>query len=273
MSSVTLPLYHYALLKGYLVGHNPPSEVMAALEALHMAAVQGPLRADALDAIQAVREAADRLTGIAVTAQPVKVSGPEPEIRLHDLPESAEPELPPLTMRALEKAAERIAQPEEPQTDEAKVASFLEAKQAEQCPPAHAAGEDHEVVVGPSEPKKRREWSPEARAAAAERMRATQARKKAERQAKEPEPTPPHRLTVAHPGYAGKRDDGQLLDEDWPDIKARLARGDSRRIIASDYEVDPEDLDHFIASNQRREAKQPPGEARAPLRPMMSGAS
>ena len=80
-----------------------------------------------------------------------------------------------------------------------------------------------------------------------------------------PEPSPPQGLTLAHPGYAGKREDGQLQDEDWPDIKARLAKGDTRRAIAGDYDAELEDLDFFIASNQRREAKQPPGEARAPL--------
>jgi hypothetical protein len=88
-----------------------------------------------------------------------------------------------------------------------------------------------------------------------------------------PEPTPPHRLTVAHPDYAGKREDGQVNDDDWPDIKTRLDRGDTRRAIASDYDVELEDLDFFISSNQRREAKQPPGEARAPLLGMAGGAS
>lgn len=85
--------------------------------------------------------------------------------------------------------------------------------------------------------------------------------------------SPPHRLTVAHPGYAGKREDGQLNDDDWPDIKGRLARGNTRRAIASDYDVEIEDLEFFIASCQRREAKQPPGESRAPLPSLTSGAN
>lgn len=114
-------------------------------------------------------------------------------------------------------------------------------------------------------PKQRKAWSPEARAAQAERMRARQAQKKEARETKEPEPSPPHRLTVAHPGYAGKREDGQINDEDWPHIKARLDGGDTPRAIASDYDVDPADVDFFIASHQRREAKQSPGESHAPL--------
>ena len=63
MSSVAIPLYHYALLKGYLAGQNPPSEVIVAVEALYIAAVQGPLRSDALEAIQAVKETAEGLSG------------------------------------------------------------------------------------------------------------------------------------------------------------------------------------------------------------------
>lgn len=141
--------------------------------------------------------------------------------------------------------------------------------------------------------KKKRGWTEEQRAAAAERMRARQAagmmkgRKKGTDSAPlvepvtsgDPEnqprplvssPSEPHRLTVAHPGYAGKREDGQLTDSDWPDIKSRLSRGDTKAAIASDYDVEEIDLDFFISSAQRREAKTPPGEALAPL-PIMAG--
>lgn len=72
------------------------------------------------------------------------------------------------------------------------------------------------------------------------------------------------RITVSLPGRAGMVD-RQLTDSDWPDIKEMLSRGRDQKAIASDYDVDPEDLHFFIASNQRREAKQPPGEAHAPL--------
>jgi len=296
MSSVTVPLYHYALLKGYLAGQNAPNEALAAVEALYMAAVQGPLRADALDAIQAVKEAAERLVGMATVSPPVEVSVAKPELHIVDLPQSAEFDLPPLTRRALEKVAEPVATPEapgEPQTDEAKIAAFIAVKTFERCPPAHAAGDDTEVVVGPSEPKKRREWSPEARAAAADRMRSRQAEKRGQPAANLPAgaqptieirkpalPTPAHgptqkpkpdpaidvdRLITVHKGYAGKRDDGLLVDSDWPDIKTRLAKGEDKKAIAGDYDVEMEELDFFIASNQRREAKQPMGEARAPF--------
>lgn len=130
-------------------------------------------------------------------------------------------------------------------------------------------------------PKKNRNFSPETRAAAAERMRAMQARKKAEREGNsgriaiaESSPTPPpaakpytaasvEKLIHDHAGYAGKRDPGQpLTDEDWPGIKSRLARSPDRRAIASDYDVDLDGLNFFIASCQRREGKSP-GEALA----------
>lgn len=87
-----------------------------------------------------------------------------------------------------------------------------------------------------------------------------------------PEAPAPHRLTAAHPGYAGMRGDGQLVDSDWPDIKEMLAQGRERRSIASDFDTDLEDLEFFISSNQRREAKKPPGEARAPLPSLKGGA-
>jgi hypothetical protein len=82
--------------------------------------------------------------------------------------------------------------------------------------------------------------------------------------AQKTKPIPPidtDRLLTIHNGYAGKRDPGQALtDQDWPDIKARLAKSPDRRAIASDYDVDLEDLNFFIASCQRREGKSP-GEA------------
>ena len=145
-------------------------------------------------------------------------------------------------------------------------------------------------IFEPSEPapvagevsaaKKKRAWSEEARAAAAERMRARQAagqmkgRKDAPdaghavddtalAPAKPVAPDQPHRLTVAHGGYAGRRDPGQeLTDADWPDIKARLDRSPDRRAIAGDYDVDLDDLNFFIQSCQRREQRV--GEALAP---------
>jgi hypothetical protein len=159
--------------------------------------------------------------------------------------------------------------------------------------------------------KAKRAWSPEAKAAAAERMRAMRAKKKAEGESadsvkehdpanpdpeptkyeirratasptpalKEPEANPkplppidPERLITVHRGYAGKREDGTLTDADWPDIKARLARSEELKAIASDYDISEEDLDFFIASFRRREGKSP-GEALASPSSVASGAT
>ncbi len=51
---MTIPLYHYALLKGHLLGQNAPAEILTAVEALYMAAVQRPLASDAKEAIQRI---------------------------------------------------------------------------------------------------------------------------------------------------------------------------------------------------------------------------
>lgn len=303
MSLVAVPLYHYALLKGFLAGQNPPSEVLAAVEALYMAAVQGPLRADALEAIQAVKEAAERLAGLATASPAVEISIAKPELRIDQPAKTVETELPPLTRMALEMAAGRADTSEaatQPQTDEEKISAFLDARVVENCPPAHASGTDQEMVVGVVEPKKRKEWSPEAREAAAERMRARQAAGLMGKRKKEPVAEPAASREPAKPSYeirkastteaqsapkpesrpdvdstrritvpigpAGKRENGQLRDEDWPDIKSRLAKGETKSAIAGDYEAELEDLDYFIASCQRRESKLPPGEALASLR-------
>lgn len=273
MSSVTVPLYHYGILKGYLYGQNPPSEVLTAVEALYMAAIQGPLREDALEAIQAVREAAEKLTGMAVAPARLERPVTKPELPMN-LPDTDEPELPPLTKRALEIASKHSNPPEsasKPQTDESKIAAFLNERSAEQCPSGHALADKNGVVVGSSEPKKRKEWSPEARAAAGERMRARQAaglmkgRKRAAPEAFEIDPSEPVlpsfaeselRITVPL-----KRRNTRLTDDDWPDIKSRIAIGDSRKAIAGDYDEDLEDLEFFIQSCERREAGQSLGEA------------
>lgn len=81
-----------------------------------------------------------------------------------------------------------------------------------------------------------------------------------EEQAQDPKPKPApqvdiDRLITVHKGYAGKREDGTLTDADWPDIKARVARQEEIKAIASDYDVTEEDLGYFIASSQRREGK------------------
>lgn len=77
------------------------------------------------------------------------------------------------------------------------------------------------------------------------------------------QPVPIERLQQDHNEYAGKRDSGQpLTDCDWPDIKRRLEKSPNRRKIATDYDVDLEELNFFIESCRRREQKS--GEALAP---------
>ncbi|QEH36535.1 hypothetical protein OJF2_51190 [Aquisphaera giovannonii] len=122
-------------------------------------------------------------------------------------------------------------------------------------------------------PRKTRNWSPEKRAAQADRIRAINQRKReANRQplvenrdepavAEEPDPVPEFdeadlRITIPKP-----RRKSQLTDDDWPEIERMLEQGRTRRAIASDYDEDPADLDAFIASHQQKE--RPKGEAPA----------
>jgi hypothetical protein len=134
------------------------------------------------------------------------------------------------------------------------------ANSSSEAEPAQAA-----ALPTPEKPRRQSNMSPEARAAAAERMRAYQARKKAEREAEGAKTSPADKpfapvtadkLISEHNDYAGKRQDGTLTDSDWPDIKARLARGDGLTDIAGDYDLDEEDLSYFVESWRRREAKQ-----------------
>jgi outer membrane biosynthesis protein TonB len=129
--------------------------------------------------------------------------------------------------------------------------------------------DDHEP---PAPARKKHNMSPEAREAARQRMIAMQARKRAEREAATREHQPVFtkeelRITVPAP-----RRKTSLSDGDWPEIKRMLAEGRSRAAIASDYDEDPEDLDFFISSCQRREARTP-GEALAPLPGAAAGAA
>jgi hypothetical protein len=128
-------------------------------------------------------------------------------------------------------------------------------------------------------PRKKNSMSPENRAAAGERMRAIQAAKKAAREHGNPataevapsappqnpyQPVSIEKLRTDHDEFVGKRDPGQpLTDSDWPEIKAMLAKSPDRKKIASDYDVDIDDLNFFITSCQRREQRS--GEALAPL--------
>ena len=164
-------------------------------------------------------------------------------------------------------------------------------EEEEPRPPEAPRPEEHTARSNdqPASPiNKKREWTPEARAAAAERMkkaREARAAKKAAGQDTEgvtfaPTPSRPEkpatvdtdRLLTVHNDYAGKREDATLTDSDWPYIKARLAKSPDRRAIASDYDVELDDLNFFIASCQRREGKSP-GEALASPSSVTSGAT
>ncbi|QEL14749.1 hypothetical protein [Limnoglobus roseus] len=93
-----------------------------------------------------------------------------------------------------------------------------------------------------------------------------QARKKADtgRSPDKSEPEAPAfteddlRITVTK-----QRRKSHLTDSDWPGIKQMLDAGRSRALIASDYDENPEELDVFIASCERRAGKASPGEALA----------
>lgn len=243
---------HAYLIKGYLLAKDAPKAIIDSIEAI----IEGLAR-------------------------------PEQTISSSYVPALSSPVVPELASMAI------LAEHSEPTSDN-------HDTDADECD-AQPASEIETTPEVP--PKKKRNFSPEARAAAAERMRAMQARKKAEREASsvptpeqstfeprkaepptpakmspspKPKPLPAidhERLITVHNGYAGKRDPGQpLTDDDWPDIKVRLAKSPDRRAIAGDYDVDLEDLNFFIASCQRREGKSP-GEAPAPPSSGASGAA
>ena len=309
-----LPIYHLGILRGYLSGQNAPTQVLLAAETLYLAAVQGPLRTDALEAIRLISDAAEKLT--AQCNRPVVV-GPDKI----DLPAIPEPEVPggPIPVQP---AAEEP--PPTPSTSEILVQIETSLPQAQ----------SKETTTDP------RGWTPERRAAQAERAKDRRKRpfdedfeavkadfdagmspaaigrkwgcsdthirnffmnhgvdprrgRRRDRDGGQSEPSveqheapraavsefseepavtespQPHRLMLAHPGYAGRRKDGQLVESDWPDIREMLAQGRTHSAIAGDFDVEVEELDFFIASQRRREGKEasrPSGEAPAPLR-------
>lgn len=163
---------------------------------------------------------------------------------------------------------------------ELQIVPQVHREEAEAAKPEHseatAAALDPAVTDEPK-PRRKHNMSPEAREAARQRMIDMQARKRAEREADNASPVPEHhrpnftdaelRITVPTP-----RRKSQLTDADWPEIKTMLADGRSREAIASDYDEEVEDLDFFIASSERREAKSP-GEAGASPSGVASGAT
>ena len=267
--------YHYGLLKGYLAGQDAPADILVATEALYVAASHAPLAAEALEAIRLVTEAAEKLIkrvdSLPVPAeQVVSISS---TIQSEPIRADVCPKVVPVVETKTDPEEEPTAARAEP-SDRAKIDAFLETRANQ---PADKS----------TKQKKRQEWSPEARAAAAERLRARQAAGLMKRRGGEtpaalsmvPEPCPvivkngksndqisepnsprvslakpmplaesppPHRLAISHPGWAGKREDSQLHDSDWPDIREMLGKGNKREKIAGDYDVTVADLNSFI---------------------------
>lgn len=198
------------LLKGFVLAHNAPSQMVAAADAVIEALSRGTVE-------------------ITRAREPIRVTMPPPE---EPAPEAEQPEHQPEATHAETDASEEPT------------------------------------------PKKRRNFSPEVRAAAAERMKAMHARKKAEKEGGTPRPVettpkpftpvPADKLVRDHSGYAGRRDPNQpLLDSDWPDIKNMLnVKRMSISQVASDYDVTFGTMRSFIDTHETRE-EQSPGEARA----------
>lgn len=157
MSDVSLPSYHRGLLRGFLLGHDAPVEVMSAVESLYAAAIQAPLQDDLIDSVRRINQAAERLVE-----------------RLGDVPIERKP-----------MAAVQTFNDEETQSatmsDEAKIA-------------AHVAQHGITRVDG-EKPKRKHNMSPEAREAAARRMRDMWVRKRADGQ------------KASNDDYAGERED------------------------------------------------------------------
>lgn len=123
----------------------------------------------------------------------------------------------------------------------------------------------------PTQPKKKRVWADEQRAAAAKRMQAMHANKKLGYPARIPKPslprvdTSPGKLISGHEGYAGRRDPqaSPLVDADWSDIKHRLkSPNETIAGIATDYRVSIEAMEGYIGVQRMREIRR--GNADAP---------
>lgn len=99
------------------------------------------------------------------------------------------------------------------------------------------------------ETKKKREWSPEAKAAAAERMRKAREAKSARKTDEVAAMDTRNAKAIDHSSYIGKREDGRLMNSDWPDIRNMLNLL-TRQAIAEKYGVTVEDLNAFIATKQ-----------------------
>lgn len=140
--TVVLPLLHFGILKGYLLGQSAPADVLTAAEALYQAAVQAPSAQEVRDAVDSLNEAVDRLAAQPRTAEkpaePIDVARPV-------APTQTEIVIPPLTQRMLERSNRREPDGALPaQAGAQDVAHKPEARTAEKIPRGKLAGqEDH----------------------------------------------------------------------------------------------------------------------------------
>lgn len=256
------PAYHLGLLRGYFAGRDVPDLVLEAVESLYRAAQ---------DTAEVRQSAAPNYTSERAANQPS--------------PERAAPS----------------PVPRQPESDEAKIQAFLASKASKPQPVAEApplarpqkqrSGWTPEARAAQGERMRERH--------AAGRMKRSGGEESSERTTAsgppasvgqggktiEPprdanpvtvslarptplaEPPQPHRLAASYPEWAGKREDHQLHDSDWPDIKDMVIKGRTHLSIASDFDVEPETLKAFIEAKlkQGREgADKQLGEAGAP---------
>ncbi|WP_435018521.1 hypothetical protein TA3x_000495 [Tundrisphaera sp. TA3] len=272
MNAVAVPVFHYGILKGYLAGQNAPSEIIVAADALYAAATQSTLASDALEAVRLVTEAAEKLMArvesLPAPAEQVVSIEPSREIVYPEIVPSPAIELAPEPEPAEEPLAAR-----EELSDQAKIDAFLEAranlpadkstkkKRQEWSQAARAAAAERMRARQAAGLMQRRGGGePAVKPIVPEPRPVIVKNGKSSEQASEPDlprvslakPTPlvesplPHRLTIDHPGWAGKREDNQLHDSDWPDIREMLGKGSKREKIAGDYDVTVAELDVFI---------------------------
>ena len=190
----------------------------------------------------------------------VDIRLPPVEIAPQELDAQVEP-IVEIVPQADEAASDILDQEDE--SDEAKVEAFLTARNQREVA----------ASLTPSG-KKRREWSPEAREAARERMRAAQAArwdkkrqsedgdrqsslqpvivKRAEPRS-EPGHPPEHEVRneaiFAHTPVSSPADrwvPAPLSDEDWHDIRDMINAGHSREKVAGDYDVPVDVLESFV---------------------------
>ncbi|MCE9564615.1 MAG: hypothetical protein K8U57_21485 [Planctomycetes bacterium] len=276
--SVTVPVYHYGILKGYLAAQGAPSEILAAVEALYAAAARPPLDAELQDALQKIMEAADRLS--APPASP-PLKSPDSQPITADSPDD---ELPPLTRKMLEKARESAQMQAPPPTPAPK---WEEPGKVVTVPfePNPSLRDLPELDEQPLKQRKRTVWTEEQKEAARARMAKARAAKAARgnqagmRTGVKPIPESDDSFAVgadeAFSEITVSRDrwkPSPIDPADWPDIQDLIANGRSREAIAYDFDVPVSDLDAFIAERlketqdrhrQKPEAKSPPGESSA----------